>query len=343
MKKIIKAAVLGCTGYTGLKLIKILNQHPNVVINFLGSESHSGEYINKFDHRLKDVSLPKLNLIKNINFSKVDVVFFALPPNVSQSIIKDHFGKSIFIDLSADFRFDNSINYKNTYKIKHQCPSFLKHFIYGLPEINYKIIQKSKNIALPGCYPTSVLLPLIPLLENRLILSKNIIIDSKSGYSGAGKKFNIKNLIKNNNFNFYNYNTNCHRHILEIHQELKKHSKSEINFSFNPHILPIFQGMMSTIYCELNKGVKKEDIMKTYIKEYSDKKFIKILKENEKADFFCVNNTNNCLIKLFNHYDKQRIIIVSLIDNLIKGASGQAVQCMNIMFGIKENIGLKKL
>ena len=210
----------------------------------------------------------------------------------------------------------------------------------GLPEINFELIQNTNNIAVPGCYPTSVLLPLIPLLKSNLIQSDNIIIDSKSGYSGAGKKFNKINITKDSMLNFYNYNTNQHRHICEIHQELSKNSKTDIKFSFNPHILPIFRGMMSTIYCDLKKNISNHDINECLIKFYSNANFVKLIDKVERNDFFKVQNTNNCYIKLFNYYDSSKIIIVSLIDNLLKGASGQAVQCMNIMFGYDEKLGL---
>ena len=277
MNKKIKAAVLGCTGYTGLELVNILNKHPNVILNFLGSNNYAGNFINSFDNRLKTSSLPKIDLLKNINFLETDVVFFALPHNVSQKLIKENFGKSVFIDLSADFRLKDPIIYENNYKNVHLCPSLLEHFIYGLPEINSELIKKSKNIAVPGCYPTSVLLPLIPLLKNNLIQSNNIIIDAKSGYSGAGKKFKLENLIRKNEFNFYNYNTNKHRHICEIQQELMKFSESEVKFSFNPHILPIFRGMMSTIYCDLIQEMQEEDIINIFKKEYQGQSFVKIL------------------------------------------------------------------
>ena len=210
-----------------------------------------------------------------------------------------------------------------------------------MPEINRDIIKKSNNIAVPGCYPTSILLPLIPLLKDKLVLSTNIIIDSKSGYSGAGKGFDISKINYNNILNFYNYGTNDHRHICEIYQELSKITNDEIKFSFNPHVLPIFRGMMSTIYCDLNKDISKEDVQNYLIKEYNNEKFIKILNKDKKSDFFEVINTNNCLIKLFNNYTENKIIIISLIDNLIKGASGQAVQSMNLMLGISEYFGLQ--
>ena len=203
MNKKIKAAILGCTGYTGLELVNILKNHPNVILSFLGSQNYAGHNINTFDKRLKNVSMPKLNLLDNVNFSEVDVVFFALPHNVSQNIIKDNFEKSIFIDLSADFRLDDPEIYKDNYGSDHICPKFLGEFIYGLPEINYSLIKQANNVAVPGCYPTSVLLPLMPLFKDNLILGENIIIDSKSGYSGAGKKFDINNIIKNKIMNFF--------------------------------------------------------------------------------------------------------------------------------------------
>ena len=340
MKRQIKAAVLGCTGYTGIELIKILIKHPDVIISFLGSQNHQGEYINDFDQSLKRVTLPKLESLKSLNFEELDVVFFALPQNISQNIIKQNFDKSIFIDLSPDFRLDNSLIYEKNYKLKHQCPEIINEFIYGLPEIYFENIKKTKNIAVPGCYPTSILLPLIPIFKENLIITNNIIIDSKSGYSGAGKKFNKDNLIQKKGLNFYNYNTNNHRHICEIHQELKKFSDNEVLFSFNPHILPNFRGLMSTIYCELNNKITKDEILQVYKEAYSNNSLIEIVEDNKTVDFYSVINTNKCIIKLYDHFSKNRIIIVSIIDNLLKGASGQAVQCMNIIFGLDETIGL---
>ncbi len=343
MNNKIKAAVLGCTGYTGLELVNILAKHPNVKISFLGSQNHSGDNINQYDDRFKDLVLPELNLLEKINYSELDVVFFALQQSVSQNIIKNNIGKSVFIDLSADFRIQDPNIYKENYKLEHQCPSLLKEFVYGLPEINSINIKNSKNIAVPGCYPTSILLPLIPLLKNDLIQTDNIIIDSKSGYSGAGKKFNINNIKLDNDLNFYNYNTNNHRHVCEIYQELNKFSNSNVRFSFNPHILPIFRGLMSTIYCDLKAGCNKNEIIFSLKKEYSDNFFINIIDNNISADFFSVCKTNKCLIKLFEHSSDDKIIIVCLIDNLLKGASGQAVQCMNLIFGLDDNIGLAKI
>ena len=341
MKKKIKVAVLGCTGYTGLELLYLLSNHSDVLINFLGSSSNKGKKISSFDNRLKSKKFPSINNINEIDYLNNDVVFLALPHNISQNIVKDNFNKSIFIDLSADFRLDNKKIYEKNYNNKHLCGEYLKNFIYGLAEINHIKIKKSKHIAVPGCYPTSILLPLLPLLKKNIIKSSNLIIDSKSGYSGAGKNFDMNNIFKDDKINFYNYNTNKHRHICEIKQELEKVTKSTVSFSFNPHILPIYRGIMSTIYCDLNKKMKKKDIMDFLKDYYKDNIFIKILEDKDKGDFFNVQNTNNCLIKVFENYDSKKIILVSLIDNLIKGAAGQAIQCMNIIFNIKEIKGLK--
>ena len=343
MKQKITSAVLGSTGYAGLELINVLSKHPNVTINFLGSDTFSGEEIIKFDNRIKNKFLPKLDFVKNIDLSNIDVVFLAFPHAVSHKFVKENINKSNIIDLSADFRLNDNKIYKKNYKNEHSCPNLLDQFIYGLPEINHTLIQKGRNIAIPGCYPTSVLLPLIPLFKENIIKSENIIIDSKSGYSGAGKKFDLKKISNNGEHNFYNYNTNQHRHICEINQELSKSSISQVKFSFNPHIMPIFRGMMSTLYCDLRQNITTQDINKCLNNFYANSSFVYIAKDEDRHDFFKVQNTNNCYIKLFKHYNETKIILVSLIDNLLKGASGQAVQSMNIMFGFEEYFGLDNL
>ena len=339
MNKKTKVAVLGSTGYVGMELVKILNKHPNVIINFLGSESIQDTFLKNNNYEYQN--LPYLKDNNAFNVSSSEYVFLALPHSVSNKFVKNYFGKIKIIDLSADFRLDNYNSYKNNYGEDHLCKEYLSEFIYGLPEQNKDIISKSNNIAVPGCYPTSILLPLIPLLKNNLINLDNIIIDSKSGYSGAGKKFDLNNIKSKLDYNFYNYNTNSHRHIAEIKQELLKNSNNEkIEFSFNPHILPNYRGMMSSIYCDLKIGVNKEmviDVLKSFEK---NNYFIEIVDENKRLDFFSIQNTNYCKIKLYFVPNNNKIIIVSAIDNLIKGAAGQAVQCFNICENLSENISL---
>ncbi len=314
MKNKIRVAVLGSTGYVGMELVKILSNHSYVDINFLGSETIHDSYLNNIDNTQEYNQLPLLRPNNSFNTEDSDYVFLALPHAVSNKYVKKYFNKINIIDLSADFRLDNFDVYKENYGNEHECKEHLNNFIYGLAEINRDKIENSKNIAVPGCYPTSILLPLIPLVKNKLIDTKNIIIDSKSGYSGAGKKFDFNKMKSKNDYNFYNYNTNNHRHIAEIKQELNKHSsENEVKFSFNPHILPNFRGI----------EMDKSDIDNV-----------------ETLDFFSVQNSNYCKIKIFNHHSEDKIIIVSAIDNLIKGAAGQAVQCFNIAENIEETVSL---
>ena len=334
-------AVLGSTGYVGMELVKLLSKHKYVNIKFLGSDSKSNSFLKSIDGKTIFKQLPKLKNNELFDPSDFDCVFLALPHAVSHKYVKKFFNKIKIIDLSADFRLDNFVIYKKYYGEKHSCPQYLNKFVYGLPEINKNKITKSNYIAVPGWYPTSILTPLIPLLKSSLIKPNNIIIDSKSGYSGAGKKFDIKNMFLDQDLNFYNYNTNEHRHMSEIYQELKKSTKNKINFSFNPHILPNFRGMMSTIYCDLNKNVSRKKIIKFFEKLDKNNTFINFIDSSKKIDFFSIKNTNNINIKIFNHFNNEKIIIVTLIDNLIKGASGQAVQCFNLLMGYKESLSLK--
>ena len=341
MKNKIRVAVLGSTGYVGMELVKILSNHSYVDINFLGSETIHSSYLNNIDNTKEFNQLPLLRPIDSFNPEDSDYVFLALPHAVSNKYVKKYFNKIKIIDLSADFRLDNFDVYKSNYGNKHECKEYIKNFIYGLAEINRDKILSSKNIAVPGCYPTSILLPLIPLVKNKLIDTKNIIIDSKSGYSGAGKNFDFNKIKSKNDYNFYNYNTNNHRHIAEIKQELNKHSsENDVMFSFNPHILPNFRGMISTIYCDLNNSIKKTDIINLLKELDKINPFLKYIENNETLDFFSIQNSNYCKIKVFDHYSDDKLIIVSAIDNLIKGAAGQAVQCFNIAENIQETVSL---
>ena len=340
MDKVHSVAVLGSTGYVGFELVKILNNHQNVSINFLGCENPENLSVNFFNGIHGCQNLPNLKLNDSFDPLDTDILFLALPHGASHSYVKKFNNLTKIIDLSADFRLDSLDLYELNYKGEHSCPELLNSFVYGLPEINTDKIKNMQNISIPGCYPTSVLIPLIPLLNQDLIDCKNIIIDSKSGYSGAGKKFSLSNIKNSEDFNFYNYSTNEHRHICEIQQELNKHSLQKINFSFNPHILPVYRGMMSTIYCDLNDDVTVEEIKNVLSNFAKNLPFVKFLDIDQQADFFLVQNTNNCLIKLFKHHNNKKIIIVSLIDNLIKGAAGQAVQCFNIISNLSEKTGL---
>ncbi len=340
MSKKISVAILGSTGYVGLELVKIISKHPNVEIVFLGTEQSPNISIERLEPSINVSNIPKTQLNRDFDCNIADTVFLALPHSVSHEYVKLFYNKIQIIDLSADFRLDDYKIYQENYGTNHSCPNLLNNFIYGLPEFNKKELINCKNIAVPGCYPTSILIPTLSLLNYNLIKDSNLIFDSKSGHSGAGKNFLKDNIQNSNDYNFFNYNTNQHRHISEIRQELEKQNKKKVLFSFNPHILPNFRGMMSTIYCDLNDGINESDVIKCFEQLDSQNYFIDFINDKQRADFFLVQNTNKCVLKIFKHYNESKIIIISLIDNLLKGAAGQAVQCFNLSKGFDETSGL---
>ena len=342
-KKKFNIAVIGATGYTGLDLVLLLSKHPYVKINNLCATKNLGKKINFFDKRIKK-KLPQISSVNKINWSKIDIVFLSLPNGEAQKIIKkiyDKYKKVKFIDISADFRIVDRIKYKKNYKKEHQAPSLIKYSVYAISEFIKKDIKNYRIIANPGCYPTSIQIPLIPLLKKRLIKNKNIIIDSKSGFSGAGKSLDKRFVHKNLYSSIFAYSTKKHRHIVEIDQELKKRTKQNIKFTFNPHLLPTFRGLLSTIYVELNNDYSIDNLRNELSRFYKKDKFIKILKLNSEIGTGNVLNTNNCEISICETRLKKRVVIFSAIDNLIKGASGQAIQNMNLIFKLQENLGLK--
>ena len=338
----IKVAVIGATGYTGLDLVYILSKHPRVKIKHLSATKNLGKEISFFDKRIKK-KLPTISSIKKINWMNLDLVFLSLPNGEAQKLIKTIYFKNKdlrFIDLSADFRIYNINIFKKNYKFKHKAKKFIKNSIYSIPELNNQKIDKFRIISNPGCYPTSVLLPLVPLLKKNMIKNDNITIDSKSGYSGAGKnlekKFNHKNLYSST----FAYSTKNHRHICEIDQQFLKLARKKIHFTFNPHLLPTFRGILTSIYVQTNKGKTADSLRKSLIKYYKNSKFVKIMKLNSPLGSGDVLNTNNCEISICETRIKNKFVIFSAIDNLIKGASGQAVQNMNLLFKFPEYQGL---
>ena len=339
----IKVAVIGATGYTGLDLILMLSKHPKVIIEYLCATKNLGKKISFFDKRIKK-NLPKITSTKRINWNKLDLIFLSLPNGEAQKIIKKNFikyPKLKFIDLSADFRISNYKLYKKNYKIKHKAKELIKHSIYSIPELNKIKIKQFRIIANPGCYPTSVQIPLIPLIKKKLIGINDITIDSKSGYSGAGKNLEKKFKHKNLYSSTFAYNTKNHRHVIEIDQEFSKFTNKKVNFTFNPHLLPTFRGILSSIYVKSKNGKTANDLRKYLLAFYKKSKFIKILKLNSQLGSGNVLNTNNCEISICETRIKNKLIIFSAIDNLVKGASGQAIQNMNLIYKFPEHLGLK--
>ena len=339
----INVAVIGATGYTGLDLTLLLSKHNKVIIKYLCATRNLGKKINFFDKRIKK-KLPTLSSINKVDWSKLDLVFLSLPNGEAQKIIKktyNKFKKLKFIDLSADFRISNAKHYNNIYKKKHKAPNLIKKSLYSIPELNKKEINSYRIIANPGCYPTSIQIPLVPLIKKNLINNNDLIIDSKSGFSGAGKNLEKKFTHKNLYSSIYAYSPKNHRHIGEIDQQVLKLTKKKTNFSFNPYLLPTFRGILTSIYIKSKKNVSASKIRNYLYKYYKESKFIKVLKLNTPLGSGNVLNTNNCEISICETREKNKYIIFSAVDNLIKGASGQAIQNMNILFNFPECQGLK--
>ena len=338
MKKL-NVLVAGSTGYIGIQLVKLLCKHKFVKIKYLCGNSSIGKKIETYDKSLKKYKLPKIIKINYKYFKEVDVIFTALPNGQSQIIANNLNNKNVLIDLSADFRIKKFDIYEKFYKIKHKSKNLLKKSIYGLSELNENKIKKKQIIACPGCYPTSIILPLYPLLKKNYLKKNQIIIDSKSGYSGAGRGI-LKKSKKIDLFNSLSvYGLPNHRHNAEIKQELSIISKN-IKFNFTPHILPMFRGILSTIYVEKNKGITAYHIFNFLKKFYRNYKFIKINKINKQIGTKDVINTNYCEISICESNNKDKLIILSAIDNLIKGGAGQAIQNLNIKFGFNLSEGL---
>ena len=339
----INVAVIGATGYTGLDLILMLSKHPNVNIKYLCATKNLGKKISFFDKRIKK-KLPNISSVGSINWINLDLVFLSLPNGEAQKLIKKIFFKNIklkFIDLSADFRISNSKIYEKNYNIKHKAKNLIKNSIYSIPELNKKLINNFRIISNPGCYPTSIQIPLIPIIKKNLIKINDITIDTKSGYSGAGKNLEKKFSHKYIYSSIFAYATRHHRHICEIDEQIFKFTKKKISYSFNPYLLPTFRGILTATYVQVKKGKSANILRKCLIQFYKNSKFIKILKLNSPLGSGNVLNTNNCHISICETKIKGKIVIFSAIDNLVKGASGQAIQNMNVLFRLPEYLGLK--
>ena len=337
----LNALIAGSTGYIGVQLIKLLIKHENVKIKYLCGNKSVGKDISFYDKSLKAKKLPKIIKFEKKYLKDVDIIFTALPNGEAQKISKYLLEKNTLIDLAADFRLNKSSEYQKWYNIKHNAINNITKSIYALPEFAKEKVKKFKILSCPGCYPTSILIPLIPLIKNKSINTQKIVIDSKSGYSGAGRGIHKKYKNKNLYESLSPYGINFHRHNSEIYQELKKITNSKIDFIFTPHLIPMFRGILSTIYVDLKPNFDIKKITKILKSFHKKNQFVKILDNNTMISTNEVINTNNCLISVCKTKNKNKIIILSLIDNLIKGGAGQAVQNMNIKFGFRKFEGLR--
>ena len=320
----IKAGIIGASGYAGYELIKILKKHPKVDLKILNSRTYANKTVKSVYKDFKDSKL-KFTDVGLDELSSLDVVFLTVPNGVAMRIAQKL--KCRVIDLSADYRYKDASTYEKVYGIKHTDKK--AKYAYGLPELFRAEIKKAKVIGNPGCYATASILAALPIQK----YCKYIVFDCKSGYSGAGVKPTYNNNKKNYTDNIIAYKLSNHRHKSEIGQFIKT------KLSFTPHVIPAFRGIMCTMHAILNKKIGNNKIKSIYKNYYKNEPFIKIL-EDKIPELHDVQNTNYCCIGGFEVDENNQLAVVSTIDNLIKGASGQAVQNMNIMFGFKETIGL---
>lgn len=337
----IRAAIIGATGYTGAELIRILASHPRACVETITSRQYMGVDISEIYPAFKGVVSLKCEeySLERIAESS-DVVFMALPHHLPMGLVPEIIkaGKKV-IDLSADFRFRDQAVYEAAYQA-HSAPELLETAVYGLSEIYSEEIACADLIGNPGCYPTSILLPLIPLVRAGLIVPETVIADSKSGVSGAGRSLSMRSHFCEANEAFNAYKVAGHRHCPEIEQVISREAGYDVNITFVPHLLPISRGMLSTIYSVTNDSVTSSRIYECLSEFYRDRPFVRVKKENDIPDVAHVRGTNFCDIGFKLDLRTGRLILVSVIDNLVKGASGQAVQNMNIMFGFDETEGM---
>lgn len=338
----INVGVIGATGYAGKQLVSLLIQHKNVEIKFLSSNTYEKiKFSNVYPEYFKHIENKCINIQDAIeNLSKINVLFIALPHGKSFHITKKALSLGVkIIDLGADFRIKDRSIYEKWYKVTHEADDILKTAVYGLPEINRTKVKEATLIGNPGCFPTASILALAPLLKNKIIDKSSIIIDAKSGVSGAGRSLSTQNLFAECNESIKAYNIGFHRHTPEIEQELSTVYGDNIILSFTPHLVPMSRGILSTCYGTLIKDLTKENIYKTYEDFYKGEKFIRIREELPETKW--VKGTNFCDIAIRTDERTKRVIIISAIDNLMKGAASQGIQNMNLMFNINESEGLE--
>ncbi|MGD8291461.1 MAG: N-acetyl-gamma-glutamyl-phosphate reductase [Desulfobacterales bacterium] len=336
-----RVAVVGATGYAGAELVRILSGHSKTELTILTSRQYAGV---RFD-RVYPAMAGRIDLVceeysTDRLCNHADIVFMALPHQLPMKLVPEIIKCGLkVIDLSADFRFNDAALYESTYQ-PHASKELLKSSVYGLSEIYMDQIRTAKLIGNPGCYPTSVLLPLVPLVKKGILDAGTLVVDSKSGVSGAGRSLSQATHYSEVNESFKAYNVAAHRHNPEIDSILSREAQSPISITFVPHLVPMTRGMLTTIYAAPMGTTKVQDVIDSYLSVYSEKPFVRLSPKDGLPDTLHVRGTNYCDIGVKLDDRNNRLIIISAIDNLVKGAAGQAVQNMNIMLGIDETEGL---
>lgn len=341
----IKAGIIGATGYAGGELVRLLLGHKEVEIKWYGSRSYIDKrYYEVYQNMFQIVDAVCMDDNMEELAKQVDVIFTATPQGLCASLINEEIlSKTKVIDLSADFRIKDVDIYEEWYKLEHKTPEFIAEAVYGLCEINREDIKKARLIANPGCYPTCSTLSIYPLLKEGLIDPQTIIIDAKSGTSGAGRGAKLDNLYCEVNENIKAYGVAGHRHTPEIEEQLGYAAEEELKISFTPHLVPMNRGILVTAYASLKKGVSYDEVKAAYDKYYSGERFVRVLDKDVCPQTKWVEGSNYVDVNFKIDPRTNRIIMMGAMDNLVKGAAGQAVQNMNLMFGFEESMGLQQV
>jgi len=341
LNKKLKIGIVGGTGYTGVELLRLLASHPNAEVVAVTSRGDAGMPVAEMFPSLRSYIDVAFSDPESANLSACDIVFFATPHGVAMNQTPSLLAAGTkVIDLAADFRLQDTVAFEQWYNMPHSCPDVLKNAVYGIPELNRAQIKTANVIANPGCYPTTVLLGLAPLLERKLIdFSAPIIADSKSGVSGAGRKASVGTLFAEASDNMKAYGLAGHRHHPEIDAQLKQLAGNDLQFIFVPHLIPMIRGMLSTIYIKLTERAKQVDLQALYEQRYANEYFVDVLPQGGLPETRSVRGSNHLRIALQMQTNGYLTVVV-VQDNLVKGAAGQAVQNMNVMFGLEEKSGL---
>jgi len=338
----LRVGILGASGYTGAELVRLLARHPQVEIRLLTADRQAGRPLAEVFPHLGGLTLPTLVRVEEAAWDSLDLVFCALPHGTTQEVVAALPAHLKVVDLSADFRLADLASYETWYGHAHRAPALQREAVYGLTELKRRQIAAARLVANPGCYPTSAQLPLVPLLEAAVIAPEDIIIDAKSGVTGAGREAKQANLYAEVSEGVQAYGVAGHRHAPEIEQGLSEAAGRPIVVNFTPHLLPMSRGVLASIYVRLADGAAPADLRRTLQRRYDGEPFVRVLPEGQAPATRHVRGANHCLIGVFADRVPGRAILLSVIDNLVKGASGQAVQNMNVMAGLPETAALEQ-
>lgn len=342
MSSTVKVGVLGASGYTGADLVRLAACHPHMELTVLTANAHAGKPLADVFPHLGVLALPQLEKVEDTDWSGLDVVFCGLPHGTTQEIIASLPEGIRIVDMSADFRLRNTDTYAQWYGHEHLAPELQKDAVYGLTEHYRDDIAGARLVACPGCYPTAALLLLIPLLKAGAIMPDRLIIDAKSGVSGAGRGLKQNTLFCEAGEGLSPYGISSHRHTPEIEQELSVAAGGDVAVTFTPHLIPMSRGELLTVYADVAEGQSASDVRQCLTDAYRDEPFVRVVAEGQVPATQHVRGSNHCLLAVYEDRVPGRVILVSTLDNLVKGSSGQAVQNMNVMFGLPETTGLEQ-